>query len=1180
MVIFEAKLSNSPNWKGQDTLVPVLAQIGENYFEIATGNKEVAGSWQIFDKLLYFYLNGIDRQTLLDRVCADGIYRHSGEKLFSTKLEGFDLQYARNDGKAVKVADALYMKTFDSSEKQLDVAQAVCASLEGVSVRIFVCEKASIEASTFKKELASLKAKLEKSASKKIRFKKGKLVCAHINGLILSDKEKLVRYVRKEFDKKILIGDIVLDENQEKIVKEITARNVESLMVLQSKWFPYYDLVFALGLVRFAMKHYNAKGNGEFWLPFAKVFGYRTFPPKMQEIVNNFFDRIASTHNKAYSNSASSKIDNVTMHCFVSDSSANDLFDYLFAFWRLDLQRNVENLDTPEGEEAFDDLISEMRKGNQAIRSHTALLLKINKPKSVQAVFKNRVKRILRLMHSAFWDGQKVPTTGNRVNALLEMWTALPEGAFAREKNFVRSKGTFAKGEILFHKPVLRYEAKDGAFSLVLPFQRLIDCDNADQPVWRVETKDGRYKNDIVPEFGHDKIGFYVEKEEVALPSDCLLSEFVLRLETSSKKLKSYVINASSIRFFDQKGRHIDHRNAIVPEGIISAFSDSEGYPEVLGMKSNARFEDPLWVREFNVEKGDVLVLNEGFGLQIGQALNEGFCRAQPLSDCVFVENEKSYSIYKELPKFLVKAEESSFKGASLVINGKQNNISAGPYEEFRLQDDVKTNGYLADLNDYIKDDGFYEIRVTLPNRTVQEPYYLAYCKEGVRACFQNPPYIFVDKATILYKKGYVLEEKSTGAKWSPKASSDSLCVFNFAQRSDIQEQYCLLVEDDSINLKYAFLGQYHRLNLKIPALYWSFDLKEGWKTGPLPDLCLKDLKGKYSKLYVKGPFDFDSAFLSAPGAATLADEESRIGCEKGKIRFFDLSKVYGWFCNLEGADYEDVYLCLEGRSRTLAKVACRSIVRDVDLLADYANGTIHGVVDILGDESYTVTVSHNGVTLCEDESIKNGKFTIDAVPEEGDYEVYIYEIQEETDGFDLGSDTVLLTKKALVCRIFDLRNLAGAAIGIVGCQDKQKTMGRIKFEDRYLIEDIRPVSYEALQRNPEFELELWEHEDCAADESSFLYYYGLFGKADRNGKIVNFKHDVLFAFSDPFDPNSIMLQTKTDEGGYESVFVDFTEERMTFHKEVAEETKMNPAAFYPTLMLYDENSFIVSLKK
>ncbi len=666
----------------------------------------------------------------------------------------------------------------------------------------------------------------------------------------------------------------------------------------------------------------------------------------------------------------------------------------------------------------------------------------------------------------------------------------------------------------------------------------------------------------------------------MAIPSDCLLSEFVLRLETSSRKLKSYVINASPIRFFDQKGRHIDHRTAIVPAGIISAFSDSEDYPEVLGIMSNARFEDPLWAREFNVEEGDVLVLNEGFGLQIGQTLREGFCGAQPLSNCVFVESEKSYSIYKELPKFLIKAEEFAFKGASLVIDGKQNNIFAGPYEKFRLQDEVETNGYLVDLNDYIKDDGFYEIRVTLPGRTAQVPYCLAYCEKGVHAFFEKPCYVFADKATILYKKGYVLEEKGTGAKWSPKAFGDSFCAFNFAQRSESQERYCSLVEGDSINLKYAFLGKYHRLNMKIPALYWKFDLKEEWKTGPLPDLYLKDLKDKRPKLYVKGPFNFDSAYLSAPGAATLADEENRIACEKGKNRFFDLSKVYGWFCNLEGADYEDVYLCLAGQPYKLAKIACRSIVREVILLADYENGAIHGTADILGDESYTVTISRNGAILCEDEPIENGKFTIAAMPEDGGYEVYIYEVQEETDGFDLGSDAALLTKKPLVCSVFDLRNLGGATVRIVGCQDKQKAMGRIEFKDRYLIQNLRPVSYEALQSDPEFALELWEDEECAADESSFLYYSGLFGKADSKGKIVNFKHDVLLAFPDPFDPNSLMLQTKAEEGGYESAFVDLTEKRMTFHKEVLEEVKVNPAAFYPTLMLYDENSFIVSLKK
>ncbi len=1178
MVIFEAKFTNPTNWEGQDDLVPVLAQIGENCFEIATNEKAIPGSWQILDKLLYFHLDGIGHQKLLEETSAGQIYNHSGEILFSTDPNTFGLQYSKNDKNAIKVAKELYMKAFDSSKKQLMLMQRICAAFASVPVRLFVCEENSVGSSEFKKELAACEKKLEKGVGKKTRFKKGKLVCAHINGLILSDKEKLVRYVRQEFDKKVLIGDIALDEKQLSIVKEITTQNVHGMKLYKSKWPFCYELVFALGLVRFAMKHYNNKGNGEFWPPFAKEFDYRAISPKEQETLNNFFERITFAHKKAYSNLATSKIDNVTMHCFVSDASANSLFDYLFAFWRLDLQRNIENLDTPEGEEAFGDLLREMQKGNQAIRSHTALLLKVEKPKSTKTVFKNRIKRILRLMHYAFWDEQKIPATGNRINALLETWMEQPKGAFLKEKEYVHKKGTFTKGEILFHHPVLRYEANEDSFSLVLPFQRLVECNEEDEPIWCIKSKDGRFEEKVKPEFGHDKIGFYLEKDEVSIPSECLLSEFAVRLESHGKELKKYAIPSSSIRFFDKKGRHVNHRSALIPEGFVSAFSDSESYPQILGMDSNPRFDGSLWVREFEVEKGDVVLLDGGYGLQVAQTMKEGLCAAQPLSGCSLLYEDEPYSLYRKLPKILVEAGEAAFKGVSLVINGKQNNVSSGKYEGFKLPGDLKTNGYLIDLSDYIQKEGFYKIVVVLPGHLIQCSCSLAFLKKEFGCRFAKANYIFEQWAKVLYRRSDIKEEKGTGAIWQKASFGEGYCEFNFAQKDDNQEDFCCLVEDDSIVLQYAFAGGFYPLSLKIPALYWRFSLDGEWQTGPLPELYLKDLNGKRSKLYVKGPFDFASSYLTTTSDIELAEEESQVYCTTGKNPYFDLSRVYGWFYGNDGAAMRRVYLNFKDARCDLADVACKGIVRSVSLLAFPEKGTIHGMVDILGDESYTATVWHDGKPLCEDEPIEDGRFSFDSFPDSGDYEISIYGISEDENGFDFDTNSTPLCDKPLLCKVNDLRHIEGSTIRILGVQDKDKETRRIEFKDRYLIQNLVRVSYEELSSEKDFALEAWE-EDSDVDASGFIFYRGLFGRGDSRGNIVNFKHDVLLAFADPFDLNSMILLSKNLDGsGYESVFVDCNERQLDFHKEVRMKQDANRPR--PSLILYDERYLIAELIK
>lgn len=154
--------------------------------------------------------------------------------------------------------------------------------------------------------------------------------------------KSLVKYVRDEFKTRKLIGDIKLTDEQETILNNYMGNQLRAFNQSPIGFSPDYPRLFALGLVRYAMRNYNKNHNGEFWQYFYTDFNVN-IPPSKQKYIHEIFVSILKEDHKACLENAANKIDMITMHTFVSDNSASQLFDYLFDFWRLDLLRNVEN---------------------------------------------------------------------------------------------------------------------------------------------------------------------------------------------------------------------------------------------------------------------------------------------------------------------------------------------------------------------------------------------------------------------------------------------------------------------------------------------------------------------------------------------------------------------------------------------------------------------------------------------------------------------------------------------------------------------------------------------------------------------------------------------------------------------------------------------------------------------
>lgn len=501
-------------------------------------------------------------------------------------------------------------------------------------------------------------------------------------------------------------------------------------------------------------------------------------------------------------------------------------------------------------------LIKVMEYGTQNVRTHTSQLLKF---KDLKPVFKNRIKRIFRLINDAFWNETKINETGNRINHLLNLWMEDPKGAFQKEKKYVAKHSSREKGEILYHSPVLKLNTEEEKLRIILPSQRLIECEESDQPVWIIESDNGEFEAvQIEPEFKKDKIGYYIDRASIEIPLNLMLSSFKFTLNSNDKSLKKYEIKSSKIRFFDSNGKHIDYNTSLLPQGFVTCYSDSEDYPTVLGEENCTLTSNGLFLKNLDLSKGQIVVLNDNTGIQVAQKLNEGYTESYPLDGLTIKDNDKSYETYAKLPKLLFKADPKELDGISLVINTHNHKVTDLNFKEFRIANELNVSGYLLDLDDLIKNDGIYEIFLSYPKYKKQLfRSSFVYIKD-FKYNFRNKPYIFAEEASIDLPRKYNFIELSN-KKWSDsiKANFDILNFnFNFAERDINQtEKYCELVKEQFLVLSFKLNGSELKCYFYIPALYWRFNSSDEWNVKKPQDILLKDLKTKKEKTLFKRTF-------------------------------------------------------------------------------------------------------------------------------------------------------------------------------------------------------------------------------------------------------------------------------------------------------------------------------------
>ena len=633
-----------------------------------------------------------------------------------------------------------------------------------------------------------------------------------------------------------------------------------------------------------------------------------------------------------------------------------------------------------------------------------------------------------------------------------------------------------------------------------------------------------------------------------------MLSNFKFTLKSNDKLLKKYEIKPSKIRFFDANGKHIDHNTSLLPQGFVTSYSDSSNYPTVLGEENRVLSSNGLSLKTLNLTKGQIVVLDDNTGIQVAQKLNEGYAENYPIEGLTIKDCDSSYDVYAKLPKLLFKADSKELNGISLSINGHNHKITELNFKEFRIVNELNIFGYLIDLNDLIQNEGKYELFLSYPKYKKQLFHSSFVYINDFKYSFRNNPYIFSEEASIDLPRKYNFIELND-KKWadSIKSNFDILnFTFNFAERDVNQiNKYCDLVDNQFLVLSYKLNNKTVKFYFYIPALYWKFNLNDEWNVKKPQDILLKDLKYNKKRLYLSGPFNFNKIAITTDADVEIADEESEIKCSDIKNPSFDLLKAFDWFNNRDEI-YRTLYIKFdEGKEKRLVRVICKSILNNVNLIADFDNNILLGDVDINGNESYTISIKYGDQIICEDQQIVDGKFEVECENEleTGNYEINVYEvIENESEGFDVETSSIILNKEPIIKKIINLSNLNNEKILLKGYQDKENKYYPFRFSDNYYTSNLKKTTYtelidEGILIDEDGEVSnlygVWNEEIDYLDNDvmgAFVWYKGVL-KVDKNDATYSLSN-VLIMFTNKLDMKSMYIFIPDAQDDFSSLVI------------------------------------------
>lgn len=834
--------------------------------------------------------------------------------------------------------------------------------------------------------------------------------------------DKLKKRILNEFPKKVLIGDIIINELEFELL--IDYFRAKCGYLLKSNKL-INDPVFAVALVQIGIKYYD----GNLWGHIAEVLRFDKLNPNHQTRIGNSFVYTLKANDKLMLDS-SERASNVLMHGFVSNHYANEMFDFLFKYYTIDLERDLHRNTT----EMLNNLMEIAQRNDNTGRTHllvkqTANALAINAKGG-----KIRIRRLLRLIDKCFWEQIKPMNPVSRLSVLFNQWTESSMEFQQHYQKFHFSLKTRG-GKKRFSTPYLSCDFSQTRFKLVLPSQ-WIKFDYEQGVYWLI-----RIGNDItkIPVALYPAVtGNKTEEQAITLSEDNLFNEINIELISEDTRLRLFKIKKDCIRFFDKNGDYI-YSSSHLPKGEMYSFTPKNETPRSEALVENTPIKN-LICSFFEFEIGDIVRLPDGNAISIGKQIEEGLQQRKRVDGVQAIMEHSSIPVYTGTPTILLKIAAKRANGTMIEVNHVRHRLFDQEVTVIELQDRSEETGYLLNLTEFgCNENGIYHIHIDVPNDRTNRNWSFALVNQ-MNFEFEDAPYIFQTKGTIRFPESLVINARRTEMKKNSDQNS-----FNFFLYPDVDElQFvCPTPKEDIV------------LGFDIPVFKWKFD-KGTWHIEKPADIWHSDIP---TMIYMKYPVDKIKLSLDEPLQDDSLDDELAIIATKSKSKSIlecDLTRFKSWLGKEKVLRIG--YLEFQNHRIEFLRIITRSVVVSVLLKGDFEWNVLSGDVDIVGKSNYYADIEmlETNERLADKLLVVDGKFDLSVPIGSGNYKIILFEDEEDDTGFGTAS---YLQLGEFVQKLTNPLDLQDKNLVIKSIKKGQESIFQMGLSCSYRISNLRRIS-------------------------------------------------------------------------------------------------------------------------
>ena len=690
-------------------------------------------------------------------------------------------------------------------------------------------------------------------------------------------------------------------------------------------------------------------------------------------------------------------VTNILMHCIVTDLYAYRFFEYLFSYYRIDLERDISGLHTVDLDYICDSIINPYSKRKQLLSDYLSMSIRADKD-----YCRSMIQKSLSMIDHTFWD-EDIPENESLTGRMLEhfnKWAA--ESDYYNNEKQKNKKKIQEGGRVrLFRTPHLVFDPIYNDFIVVLPQQLIPVNDETNLPVvsWVIVlNKEIQY--DCKLEEGYS--GYKTKEIQFSIRPEEIFNKALFFLFANDKLLRSFSWEEHKSAFFNKNWDWV--RGVDLEPGKNYAFCQVN-----TSIKSDAQLYEgrlrTLNYYEFDFKEGDIVSVKGEDNYYIGKVPSAGLREEGRISG-VFANCGESMNlpIYTSGPQLIIEIDEGQLKGTAIFSNGEINRLADMDFIDVQVGNSMNRKYYFISAEDLKGSrEGYNRIVVDYPN-SLKELHAEYYLSREFSFEFTGAPYVFQDRGQLIFG-----EQDTYELDFSMQDLNDGILEIKYENEDTV-------------------------FGFEVPLMLTSWD-RENWSYNSISDIWHADLQ---NVLYIRFPSDEIDLYLYGRNA-----DESRVSYRALSDGIFncDLTKLKSYFSTKTIMD--SIYFEADKNVYKLFKIIHKSVLFKALLKAKPSDNQIEASFKILGKNEYYAELYCEDVLVSEKEPVEDGKTTFYNIDvETADYTVKVYESEDEF-GFD--DDYEYVGEKT--CHIVNISDLMGGRMKVKYIQYGDR---KLTFPDEY----------------------------------------------------------------------------------------------------------------------------------